>query len=75
MKTINFMYFAHNFSQVQMEQIFNVLPMPNHFRNKFETATGNNGTTKFFNWFMNLSTDNQLILVEWIDNNYNGISF
>lgn len=66
------MYFAHNFSMVQMETIFVVLGNPSHFKSKFEIANGNNGTTKFFNWFMNLSNDNMLIVVEWIEDNYNG---
>jgi len=70
MKTINFMYFAHNFSMVQMEQIFNALPIPSHFENKFKTAKGNNGTEMFLNWFMTISIDNMLIVTEWIESNY-----
>jgi len=73
MKTINFMYFAHNFSMVQMEEIFNALPIPSHFKSKFETATGKNGTEKFFNWFMMLSIDNMLIVTEWIESNYKNL--
>jgi len=70
MKTINFMYFAHNFSLNQMQLIFNALGNPTHFKAKWNTANGNNGTEKFFNWFMMLSIDNMLIVTEWIESNY-----
>ena len=69
------MYFAHNFGQEQLEQIFNSLSNPSHFKSKFQTAIGNDGTQKFLWWFMNLSRDNQLIVVEWVDKNYMGVHF
>lgn len=73
MNTINFMYFAHNFSMMQMNQIFSSLDNPTHFESKFRNAKGNNGTERFFWWFMNLSLDNQLLVVNWIETNYKNL--
>ena len=73
MNTINFMYFAHNFDCFQMEQIFNQFSNSQHFKSKFETARGNNGTDRFINWFMMLSTDNMLIVTNWIETNYKNL--
>jgi len=73
MNTINFLYFAHNFSSIQLEQIFNLFGNYSHFKSKFEGARGNNGTEKFIWWFMNLSTDNQLIVVNWVETNYKNL--
>lgn len=73
MNTINFMYFAHNFSMVQMNRIFSSLDNPTHFESKFRTAKGNNGTEKFLNWFMMLSINNMLIVVNWIESNYKNL--
>lgn len=73
MNTINFMYFAHNFSASQMEAIFNEFSNSQHFKSKFENARGNDGTQKFIWWFMNLSTDNMLIVTTWIENNYKNL--
>ena len=73
MNTINFLYFAHNFSMVKLEQIFALFSNTEHFKSKFFTAKGNNGTDKFIWWFMNLSTDNQLIVVNWVENNYKNL--
>ena len=73
MNTINFLYFAHNFYAVQLDKIFNALDNYNHFKSKFETARGNNGTDKFISWFMNLSLDNQLIVTNWVETNYKNL--
>lgn len=73
MNTINFLYFAHNFNTFQLEEIFNALSNYNHFKSKFETARGNNGTERFLWWFMNLSTDNQLIVTNWVEINYKNL--
>lgn len=70
METINFMYFANNFNSGQMDAIFDALGDANHFKNKFVGMRGTNGTDKLFSWFMQLSTHNQLIVVNWITNNY-----
>lgn len=70
METINFMYFANNFSLSQLDAIFNALGNPNHFRDKLTNMRGESGTDKFFRWFMELSTDNQLIVTNWITANY-----
>ncbi len=73
MNTINFMYFAHNFSLSQMEQIFFELDNVRHFKDKFINANGSNGTEKFFKWFMMLSIDNMLIVTNWIETNYKNL--
>ena len=70
MNTINFMYFAHNFSIEQMKAIFIALGNAEHFSSKFFGAKGSNGTKKFLNWFMTLSLDNMLIVTNWIETNY-----
>lgn len=73
MNTINFMYFAHNFKNTQLELIFNDLGNYSHFKSKFDTATGSNGSEKFLKWFMMLSVDNMLIVTTWIENNYKNL--
>lgn len=70
MNTINFMYFAHNFNSTQLDAIFNSLENVNHFKAKYNSAKGTNGTEKFLNWFMMLSIDNMLIVTSWIETNY-----
>jgi hypothetical protein len=70
---MNFMYFAHNFNSTQLDSIINELGNVNHFRSKFDNARGNNGTERFFWWFMNLSVDNMLIVTNWIENNYKNL--
>jgi len=73
MNTINFMYFAHNFNNVQLELIFDALGNVNHFKDKFNGAKGLNGTEKFLNWFMMLSVDNMLIVTNWVETNYKNL--
>lgn len=73
MNTINFMYFAHNFSMMQMNQIFSNFDNPTHFESKFRNANGSNATEKFFKWFMMLSIDNMLIVTNWIETNYKNL--
>ena len=73
MKTINFMYFAHNFDSTQLDAIMFTLGNTNHFKSKFDSAKGTNGTEKFLNWFMMLSKDNMLIVLGWIEANYKNL--
>lgn len=75
--TINFMYFAFNYTHKQLWDLFNALPDPGHFRTKFEGFAGQengNGTKAFFRWFMDLSWDNQRTVVKTIDRTYEGIN-
>lgn len=67
------MYFVHNFQGHQMEQIYNALGNVNHFRSKFSNSRGSNGSIMFINWFMSLSTDNQLIVTNWVETNYKNL--
>lgn len=75
MNTINFMFFAYN--QVSSEKIRQIandcLYMTDHFVNKFENSRGENGTQKFFNWFMLLDNDNKKAVVNWIETNYKNL--
>ena len=72
--TIKFMYFANNavckevINTISKEALYN----REHFIGKFVNASGNNGTQKFFSWFMMLTDDNKKAVIDWIDNNYNG---
>ena len=73
MNTINFMYFAHNYNTLQLDAIFSELGNASHFKSKFIGSIGNDGTQKFFNWFMMLSIDNMLIVTNWIESNYKNL--
>lgn len=73
MQAIKFMYFAHNFSQEQLKEVFNVTSVPSHLESKFNTCKGTNGSEKFLSWFMLLSRDNQEAVVSYIDDNYKGM--
>lgn len=74
MDTINFCYFAYNFNYDHLLEIFHLLGMSEHHKEAFENAPGDNGTSKFFNWFMSLSRDNQKKVVEYVKENYKGVS-
>jgi hypothetical protein len=70
---INFMYFANNFSQPLLKGMFEVTNAPQHLENKFTSLAidnGNNGTKALFQWFMQLSTDNQMEVSNFITINY-----
>jgi hypothetical protein len=71
---INFMYFANNFSQPLLKGMFEVTNAPQHLENKFTSLAidnGNNGTKALFQWFMQLSLDNQTAVCDYITDNYN----
>lgn len=72
MKTINFLYFAYNFSQEHLEHIFELLGNYDHFSSKFRSMYGEGGTHKFFNFMMELTDDNKQIIIDYIDKNYKG---
>lgn len=75
---LNFMYFANNFSFKLLEGCFNVCDMPDHCRQKFMSVNEHkeirNGTDAFFVWFMELSRNNQLAVIKFIDENYWGVN-
>ena len=73
MNTINFMYFAHNYNTLQLDLIFKELGNYNHFKSKFIGAKGTSETEKFFNWFMMLSIDNMLLVVQWVELHYKNL--
>ena len=71
---INFMYFANNFSQSQLNEMFNVTSHPEHLKNKFKNIVAPNGTDKFFKWFMMLDGGNKESVIDYIQNNYRNSS-
>ncbi len=62
--TLNFIYFCSNYPYDFIEKAFNS-HLANHLKSKF---TGD--MTKFMR---ELSFDNQVILLQWIEDNYNGL--
>ena len=66
---VNFMYFAHNFPYGFINKVWNG-NMADHLHDKFINSKGDNGTEKFFKWFMNLDEGNKETLIDWIDKNY-----
>lgn len=73
MNTINFMYFAHNFSYTQLEECLESTGIGNHFLEKFNAPSNYSGTKRFISLFMNMERSHQLSVVNWIENNYKGI--
>lgn len=74
MNTINFIYFAYNFNFSQLRQIFILLGNAEHFKSSWENSPGNDGTQKFLSWFLGLSRNNQMTVVEYVEKNYKGVS-
>ncbi len=71
MNTINFLYFCYNFNITQLEQLLEYVGMKQHFMDKWKSYGG--GTQGFINLIMNMSRNNQLKAIKWIENNYKGI--
>lgn len=67
---INFMYFANNFSQSLLYDMFETTSAPKHLKSKFMNRQVGNGTDKFFWWFMELDNNNKLAVCNFIDNHY-----
>jgi hypothetical protein len=71
--TINFMYFANNFSQSQLQSVFDSTDCSEHLKSKFKSYSdkfNGNGTQMFFHWFMMLDNENKMAVINWIENNY-----
>ncbi len=68
----NFMFFANNFGQTQLNAMFNVTSAPQHLKEKFQDLSQRNGggTEGFFAWFMELSQNNKDVVCEYITNHY-----
>jgi hypothetical protein len=69
--TINFMYFANNYSPAQLKAVFAVTNAPAHCEAKFHALSdrfNGNGTQMFFHWFMQMSS--KVAICYWIDVNY-----
>lgn len=75
MKTINFLYWMHNYGSKDLPAIFKLLgdrEDNKHFENMFsqcwDRANGTAlGTLRFM---MSLSEDNKKIVLDWVDKNY-----
>lgn len=72
--TINFIYFANNFTHEQLVKAIETTSAPDHLFQKLKAMDEKlgigNGTTAFFKWFMELSLDNQKVIVNWVNQNY-----
>ena len=68
----NFMFFANNFGQTQLDAMFNVTSAPQHLKDKFQMLAQRNGggTQGFFAWFMELSQGNKDAVCNYINENY-----
>lgn len=71
--TINFMYFANNFSQSQLKSVFESTSCPSHLKSKFNSYSLKCGTQTFFKWFMQLDNDNKCSVLTWINDNYKNL--
>jgi hypothetical protein len=69
--TINFMYFISNYSQNFIFKIWSG-HIANHFQSKFTNLCERyqRSDLAFLHWFYELSTDNQNILLNWVNQNY-----
>lgn len=76
MQAIKFIYFAHNFTFEQLEQMLTeATPMKDHFMSKFKfySECSQNGTQAFIDLFMSMGINYQETIVKWIETNYKGI--
>ena len=70
--TINFMYFANNFSRQQMHDCLNSTGIGSHLISKWGEHSANhnsNGTLGFLSMFMQISDKDSIL--NWIEENYN----
>lgn len=73
LSTRNFMYFGHNYPSNFISQVWEE-EMANHLQSKFKSIYEYRGTLTFFSWFMELDSENQEILIDWIEKNYKAFS-
>jgi len=72
MKTVNFLYWMHNYSSNDFPKIFDMLGNKEHFTNKLnQRFEENNGSVlSIVRFIMDLSNDNKVKLVKWVDAHY-----
>jgi len=72
MKTVNFLYWMHNFRSDDFPKIFDMLGDQEHLRNKLnQRFEENNGSVlSIVRFIMDLSNDNKLKLINWVDAHY-----
>ena len=72
METINFMYWLHNYTErvdVMLEKVYGK-DLGQHFFDKFKSYTNLNGTHSLMRLFMNMSEDNKVKLLTYVNSNY-----
>ena len=76
LKTVNFMYFICNYPYKFIDSVWSDEPMlVNHLTIKFGSFCERHGSMGgFVNWFMELDRTNQTKLLNWVEDNYKGIS-
>lgn len=71
---LKFAYFTANFPHDFIKKAFEHDPLlASHLQIKFSAANQNKGfisTGDFMQWFLNLSRNNQIHLINWIDEKY-----
>lgn len=76
-QALRFAYFTANFTPNFIREAFaHDQLLASHLQLKFNAMNQNKGFIScgdFMQWFLNLSMDNQLHLINWIDNNYKGM--
>jgi hypothetical protein len=73
--TINFVYFMHNYPHGFIFQVWSG-SLAEHFNNKFNNLCERHkkSNTAFLHFFTELDTDNQNILLTWVNANYKAFS-
>ena len=69
---INFVYFCFNFPSDFINEAFKEKPkhLQEHLKSKFESYNRKDTRSAVIRFFTELDTENQKILINWIDNNY-----
>lgn len=77
MEAIRLMYFFANYSRTELEGYFGATSAPSHLRSKYDaecSTNGRRGTQALFTCFYEMSRDNQLAVVAYVNENYKGIN-
>lgn len=72
MKTVNFLYWLHNFRSDDFPKIFDMLGHKEHLQSKLiqHYNEANGSVLGIVRFIMDLSNDNKLKLVKWVDTHY-----
>ena len=76
--TRNFMYFLYNFPYGWENEFLKNDPMKDHLLGKLEMYkernTSGNSAVVIMEFFFSLGTDRQEKLIQWVEDNYQGVS-